>query len=136
MFLYTDWGCLKNGKDWKWAYWYAVIKDNSLIDFWYWINSSTTNNRMELMAIYRWLLHILESWYIGPIIIRSDSQYCIAVCSGEQKAAQNRELVGAIKDLIFDMPYHDISREWVKGHADDTWNNYVDAMCTKALSIE
>ena len=130
MDLYTDWWCSKNPW-WYGAYaYYCQWLDISGSGF----RNSTTNNRMELMGIYCWLLAVLESWYIWPLTVYSDSQYAINTAQWKWKAKMNRELVNSIMRLIDDMAYNTITFEWVKWHSGNTWNEIVDEMCTHTMN--
>ena len=95
-----------------------------------------TNNVAELTAV-----QLLLGWFVAnPERIRSnlhiisDSEYSIGVCSGEKKAAANKELVFAIRDLINYLRDRgmDISFAWTAAHSKDTMNNTVDLLAKHA----
>ena len=100
----------------------------------------TTNNRMELMAIYK----ALEELEIGPpIILYSDSMYAINALTawggswvtkgwvtGEGKPVKNRDLIEPMLQLV---GLHSIEFQHVKGHGDDALNNHVDQLCTQEI---
>ena len=100
----------------------------------------TTNNRMELMAIYK----ALEDAEIGPpIILYSDSMYAIQCLTewgpswvkkgwttGEGKPVKNREL---IEPLLMLVGLHTIEFKHVKGHAGNVGNTAVDELCVNAI---
>lgn len=129
MYIYTDWWCISPNS--KGSYAYVITSNEAMIDCWYWFSSSTTNNRMELMAIYRWLLHVMESGYTGPIKVISDSQYAIGVASWRMKAKLNTDLVRSIRSILSN---NDISRERVKWHSWNMRNEFVDDLCTKLIN--
>jgi len=100
----------------------------------------TTNNRMELMAIYK----ALEELEIGPpIILYSDSMYAINALTawggswvkkgwvtGEGKPVKNRDLIEPLLQLV---ALHTVEFRHVKGHADDAQNNFVDQLCSTEI---
>ncbi|MCD8100250.1 MAG: ribonuclease HI [Oscillospiraceae bacterium] len=97
---------------------------------------ATTNNRMELTGVIRALEALNE-----PCIVElwSDSKY---VCDGlgkgwaaswkkrgwvksDKKPALNPDLWGRLLELA---EIHTVRCHWVKGHAENEWNNRCDAM--------
>ncbi|MCC8080384.1 MAG: ribonuclease HI [Oscillospiraceae bacterium] len=97
---------------------------------------ATTNNRMELTGVIRALEALNE-----PCIVElwSDSKY---VCDGlgkgwaaswkkrgwvksDKKPALNPDLWGRLLELA---ETHTVRCHWVKGHAENEWNNRCDAM--------
>jgi len=100
----------------------------------------TTNNRMELMAIYK----ALEELEIGPpIVLHSDSMYainCLALWgaswikrgwkTAEGYPVKNRDLIEPMLQLV---ALHTVEFKHVKGHAGDPKNNYVDLLCTQEI---
>ena len=97
----------------------------------------TTNNRMELMAVIAGLQALKKTGL--KITIYSDSQYIV-------KAVQERWLDKWVKtnfaggkknkDLwkLYDSlaKKHQIKFKWVKGHADNPYNNRCDELATAA----
>lgn len=97
----------------------------------------TTNNRMELMAVII-ALQSLTKKHI-PVVIYTDSQY--VVNSVEKKWLDNwikTDFKGGKKNKDLWLQYHQIAKnfniqfKWVKGHADNPWNNRCDALATAA----
>ncbi len=97
----------------------------------------TTNNRMELMAVIA-ALQTLKRHDL-PVFIYSDSQY--VVNSIEKKWLDNwmkTDFKGGKKNKDLWKIYHKISRPlkikmiWVKGHADNPYNNRCDELATSA----
>ena len=96
----------------------------------------TTNNRMELAAVIAGLQKLKE-----PCIVElySDSKYVIDALSkgwakswkakgwvkSDKKPALNPDLWDALLSLT---DRHEIRCHWVKGHADNEYNNRCDAM--------
>lgn len=97
----------------------------------------TTNNRMELMAVIAALKALTRDGL--NITIFSDSQYVVkAVQEGWLKnwiatnfkgGKKNKDLWLEYADLA---PRHNIKFKWVRGHADNTFNNRCDELATMA----
>lgn len=97
----------------------------------------TTNNRMELMAVIAGLEALNKSGL--EIIIYSDSQYVVkAVEQGWLKNWIATNFKGGKKNRDLWTRYHDLSKahsirfQWVKGHADNPFNNRCDKLATTA----
>ena len=96
----------------------------------------TTNNRMELTAVIEGLKKLKE-----PCIVElySDSKYVIDALSkgwawgwkkkgwvkSDKKPALNPDLWDVLLALV---QTHEVHDHWVKGHADNVYNNRCDAM--------
>ena len=96
----------------------------------------TTNNRMELTAVIEGLKKLKE-----PCIMElySDSKYVIDALSkgwawgwkkkgwvkSDKKPALNPDLWDVLLALV---QTHEVHYHWVKGHADNVYNNRCDAM--------
>jgi ribonuclease HI len=97
----------------------------------------TTNNRMELMAVIAGL-EALKKTRIN-ITVFSDSQYVVkAVEQGWLKnwiatnfkgGKKNKDLWTRFHQLSLQ---HQIRFQWVKGHADNPYNNRCDVLATSA----
>lgn len=104
----------------------------------------TTNNEMELYAIYASVRDFLDISNDGDfIVICSDSAYCINIFTswiggwqrrgwrkGDGKPIQNLEIIKATWELIEDMD--NLSFKKVKGHSRDRLNTKVDALAVRA----
>ena len=97
----------------------------------------TTNNRMELMAVIAALEALKKDGL--KITIYSDSQYVVkAVQEGWLKKWINTNFAGGKKNKDLWMRYHDLAQKhqlrfvWVKGHADNPYNNRCDILATSA----
>lgn len=98
---------------------------------------NTTNNRMELMAVIVALQQLKTNQY--PIDIFTDSQY--VVNSIEKKWVDNwikTNFKGGKKNKDLWKRYYHLAKQfsikvhWVKGHADNTFNNICDELATNA----
>ena len=97
----------------------------------------TTNNRMELMAVIAALETLKKTGL--PITIYSDSQYVVkAIQEGWLKkwlatdfkgGKKNKDLWKRYAELA---KHHNIVFKWVKGHADNVYNNRCDELATSA----
>ena len=97
----------------------------------------TTNNRMELLAVIVALQHLSKKNI--PITIFTDSQY--VVNSIEKKWLDNwikNNFKGGKKNKDLWLQYHQLSKDfdikmkWVKGHAENVFNNRCDELATAA----
>jgi len=97
----------------------------------------TTNNRMELMAVIMALTSLTRKNI--PLTIFTDSQY--VVNSIEKKWLNNwikTDFKGGKKNKDLWLKYFELSKhftikmKWVKGHADNAFNNRCDELATAA----
>jgi len=97
----------------------------------------TTNNRMELMAVIAGLEALKKEGL--NIVIHSDSQYVVkAVEQGWLKNWIATNFKGGKKNKDLWLRYFDLSEKnnikftWVRGHADNPYNNRCDELATVA----
>jgi ribonuclease HI len=97
----------------------------------------TTNNRMELMAVIAGLQALKKAGM--NVTIYSDSQYVVkAIQEGWLKKWIATQFKGGKKNKDLWMQYHELSQQhhikfvWVKGHADNPFNNRCDELATTA----
>lgn len=97
----------------------------------------TTNNRMELLAVITGLEAITKKEL--PVVVYSDSQYVVkAIEEGWLKKWIATNFKGGKKNKDLWTRYHQLSRnmkvkmKWVKGHADNPFNNRCDELATAA----
>jgi len=97
----------------------------------------TTNNRMELMAVIAGLKAIKNTAI--PVTVFSDSQYVVnAVEKGWLNNWIKTDFKGGKKNADLWKEYYRLSRNfsirfvWVKGHADNPYNNRCDQLATAA----
>ncbi len=97
----------------------------------------TTNNRMELLAVIA-ALQSVKKKNIG-ITIYTDSQY--VVNSVQKKWLDNwikTDFKGGKKNKDLWLKYYELAKDftinfcWVKGHADNIYNNRCDELATEA----
>ena len=129
--IYTDGACSGNPGPGGWA---AVLRYGAAEKELAGGERDTTNNRMELTAVIRALEALKEPC---AVTVYTDSQYISrAMTEGwlkKWKAAgftkkgglKNAELWRALDGLL---QKHEVSFQWVKGHADNAYNNRCDAL--------
>lgn len=103
---------------------------------------STTNNRMEMLAVIKALEILKEPC---KVTLYSDSKYVVdSVTKGwvygwkkknwiksDKKKALNVDLWERMLELL---SIHDVSFEWVKGHADNVENERCDELARVAIA--
>ena len=131
--LYTDGSCSGNPGPGGWG---AILRFRGLEKELSGGERETTNNRMELTAAIRGLEALKEPCRVA---LYTDSQYNANAINqhwlvnwkkrGWKKADKspvlNRELWEA---LDAQLSRHDVTFHWVKGHADNAYNNRCDAL--------
>ena len=97
----------------------------------------TTNNRMELLAVITSLESITKKEL--PVIVYSDSQYVVkAIEEGWLKNWMKTNFKGGKKNKDLWTRYYylaqkmNVKLKWVKGHADNPFNNRCDELATSA----
>ena len=97
----------------------------------------TTNNRMELLAVIAGLEAIKKNEL--PVTVYSDSQYIVnAVEKGWLKNWIKTDFTGGKKNSDLWKQYHELAKKlsikfiWVKGHANNPYNNRCDELATSA----
>lgn len=132
---------------WAWA----LIKDDEVFCEDYDCATGTTNNRMELLAIFG----ALNAYYCffktdkpDTIYINSDSAYCVNIYTqwakgweangwtrGKKKEPiENVDLIKETWELIkkINTGFTTIEFVKVKGHAGNKWNDYVDKLAVES----
>lgn len=102
--------------------------------------ADTTNNRMELLAVISALKCLKESCKVQ---LYSDSKYVVdGITKGWARSWKARGWKKADKtpaknpdlweDLLSQLDRHDVTFHWVKGHADNPYNNRCDELAVAA----
>ena len=133
--IYTDGACSGNPGPGGWA---AVLRYGELLRELSGGEAQTTNNRMELLAAIEALKALKEPCEVD---LYTDSQYLVnAINKGwlvSWKAKNWRRKDGELKnpdlwqELDRLLSVHKVSFHWVRGHADNEWNNRCDALAVK-----
>jgi len=97
----------------------------------------TTNNRMELMAVIAALSALKKPGM--NVTVHTDSQYVVnSVEKGWLKTWIATNFKGGKKNKDLWLQYDTVARQhhvrfkWVKGHADNPYNNHCDMLATTA----
>lgn len=97
----------------------------------------TTNNRMELMAVIAGIEALKTNTL--PVVVYSDSKYVVdAIEKGWLNKWIKTNFSGDKKNPDLWKRYYSLSRQfnirfvWVKGHADNPFNNLCDELATTA----
>lgn len=97
----------------------------------------TTNNRMELLAVIKGLEALRKP--NTKVVVYSDSKYVVdAVEKGWLQGWLRTQFKGGKKNPDLWMRFHQIYKthqvklQWVKGHADNPFNNRCDELATTA----
>lgn len=131
--LYTDGACLGNPGPGGWG---GILRYGKWEKELSGGEDETTNNRMELMAAIAGLEALKEPC---KVTLYSDSKYlCDGLSLGwaegwrekgwkkaDKKPAQNVDLWERLLELC---QLHEVSAVWVKGHADNEFNNRCDRL--------
>ena len=130
--LYTDGACSGNPGPGGWA---AILRYGESTKELSGGERETTNNRMELSAVLAGLRALKEPCAVE---LYSDSQYVVhAITNGwlrdwkrrgwkrRDGELKNPELWQELDALLSD---HKVSAHWVKGHAENEYNNRCDAL--------
>ena len=131
--IYTDGACSGNPGPGGWG---AILQYGAATRELSGSEPSTTNNRMELLGVITALEMLKEPCSVD---LYSDSRYVVdGITKGwakgwrargwvksDQKPAKNPELWGRLLDLL---DRHEVRFHWVKGHADNPYNNRCDEL--------
>ena len=134
--LYTDGACNGNPGPGGWA---AILMYQGHRKELSGGESATTNNRMELMGVIEGLRALKEPCSVD---LWSDSRYVIDALEkgwavrwrkngwmrSKKEEAKNPELW---EELLRLTELHEMRYHWVKGHADNPWNNRCDMLAVE-----
>ena len=134
--LYTDGACSGNPGPGGWG---AILEYMGHEKEMSGGEENTTNNRMELTAVIRGLEALNQSCIVE---LYSDSKYVIdglqkgwaegwkrkGWIKSDKKPALNPELWDRLLELVH---IHDVRYHWVKGHAENEYNNRCDALAVQ-----
>ncbi len=131
--IYTDGACSGNPGPGGWG---AILQYKGVEKELSGGEAETTNNRMELTAVISALQCLKKSCVVE---LYSDSKYVIDALSlgwadswrakgwrkADKKPALNPDLWETLLSLV---AKHDVHYHWVKGHAENEYNNRCDAL--------
>lgn len=119
--LYTDGSALGNGQINAPCGWAYVIRQGDTENHMSGGCIGSTNNQMEMTAVLKGLKACNSNF---PVTVYSDSKYVIETLKGNFNINKNQDLWNQLKSEI--NRFKHIQFTWVKGHADDYYNNLVD----------
>ena len=134
--IYTDGACSGNPGPGGWA---ALVKYKETVKEISGGEAQTTNNRMELTAVIEALKILKEPCKVD---LYSDSKYVVdAIVKGWaegwkandwRKSDKSKALNIDLWDVLLNLcERHEVSFHWVKGHAENPYNNRCDAMAVE-----
>ena len=136
--IYTDGACSGNPGPGGWAA--IIIVNDEIKDIFSGSEKNTTNNQMELIAPIKAIQRFKKK---SEISIFTDSTYVrdgITIWikqwekngwkTASKKPVKNKELWKKLKNLS---SKHSMKWIWVKGHAQDKYNNLVDELAQGAI---
>lgn len=138
VFIYTDGACSGNPGPGGWG---TILKYNGKEKVLSGGEKSTTNNRMELMAVIEGLSALKERC---RVTVYSDSKYIIdAIQQGWAKKWRSKGWMRTNKDkalnsdlwetLLNLLENHEVDFVWVKGHAGHPENERCDRLAVNAV---
>jgi len=137
--IYTDGGCRGNPGLGAWAYLLIDPRSGKALARAA-AEPQTTNNRMELSAVLEALRALRKPG--TSVLVRSDSKYTIDSCAtwmpgwkakGWKRKGGELKNVDILKQLDAELARYAVRFEWVKGHAGDRGNEYVDELLNAAM---
>lgn len=137
--IYTDGSCRANGNGGLGVIW---LKNGRKVFEFSKGFKETTNNQMELFAIYIGLKAITKP--IDSLEIVSDSEYALGcIFNPKWKPKKNQKLIAKIKKQLEEtqklvkelIKYRHVYGHQKQGSEDMIWNNYVDKLATNESSM-
>ena len=136
--IYTDGACSGNPGPGGWAA--IILVNNEIKEMFFGSEKNTTNNQMELLAPIKAIQKFKKKTEIS---IFTDSTYVRDGITtwikqwekngwktASKKPVKNKELWKKLKNLS---SKHSMKWIWVKGHAQDKYNNLVDELAQGAI---
>lgn len=130
--IYSDGSCLSNPGPGGWA---CILEHNGNFKEIFGASINTTNNRMELTGVIEGLKCLK---YRCKVIIVTDSQYVVNafnkgwIQSWKRNNFRDRPNSDLWKILLTLVDKHDVTFQWIKGHAGHEYNEKCDKMARKA----
>ncbi len=118
--IYTDGSCRANpGGPGGWA---AIVVENGVTRELVGGHPSTTNNRMEMLAVLNGLEAVPDS---ASVTVFSDSEYVINTMTRNWKRRKNLDIW---EKLDAEAGRRRVSWEWVRGHSGHPFNEWADRL--------
>lgn len=142
--IYTDGACDKNGQPVNsGGHGFVAVKDDVFFDDFVGYEKNTTNNRQELKAVLLAVRWVNEK-NIRRVTVFSDSKYVVnsiniwvdkwkknGWLTSEGNPVLNKDIIIEILDERSKSGY--LHLKWVKGHAGNKWNEYIDQKINEGL---
>ena len=136
--IFTDGSCRANGNGGLGVMW---LKNGKKVFNFSKAFKNTTNNQMELYAIYIGLRAIVKP--INSLEIVSDSEYALGCIFKPWKPKKNKELIEKIRKQLVEtqklvkepIKYRHVYGHQKVGNSDMIWNNYVDKLAQEASNM-
>ena len=136
--IYTDGACSGNPGPGGWAV--IILVNNEIKEMFFGNEKNTTNNQMELLAPIKAIQKFKKkseiSIFTDSIYVRDGITDWIKQWekngwkTASKKPVKNKDLWKKLKNLS---SKHSIKWIWVKGHAQDKYNNLVDELAQGAI---
>jgi len=134
--LYTDGACSGNPGPGGWA---AILMFGQHTKELSGYEAQTTNNRMEMTAVIMGLRALKEPC---QVTVYSDSELVVKAFTDGwidswQKSNYKQGKVKNIdlwESILEQLQRHSVKWAWVKGHADNPWNNRCDELARMAIT--
>ena len=118
--IYTDGSCLANpGGPGGWA---AIVVENGSTRELVGGDPSTTNNRMEMLAVANGLRAVPDS---AIVTVFSDSEYVINTMTRGWKRRKNQDIWEILDDEVARCQ---VRWEWIRGHSGNPLNEQADRL--------
>ena len=95
-----------------------------------WLGNNITNNQAELMGIYDALYRLKQlrdtEQIALPAIVHSDSEWSVHSINGVYNSKKNRDFIDQCRRQMEELI--DVKLVWVRGHAGNQYNEFVDKM--------
>ena len=118
IYIYSDGACIRNPGPGGWA---ALVLSDNAYQILSGREADTTNNRMEQTAIIQGLQLTPQS---SLVTVFTDSQYVVGTMTRGWKRRVNTDLWNVLEALSTSRK---VTWEWIKGHAGNLGNDFVDA---------
>ena len=96
-----------------------------------------TNNVAELTAVLKGLLYVRDALKLPPqtpVLVHSDSEYVIGLCTQPWNPKKNQELVSTLRDVLKTMP--GVRFKHVRGHTGVEGNEAADKLAGAAATVK
>lgn len=139
--IYTDGACSPNPGPGGWGA--VILEDGSVVSELSGAEPESTNNRMELTAAVKALESLDQSARIdlytdSTYVKKGITEWIFNWQKNNWRTASKTEVKNSDlwRQLLEQIGRHDIEWHWVKGHADNRWNNRADELAVAARKSE